>query len=165
MQKPNHHIRDLHAGVVDVVLHIDFAASKSQQADKRVAQNGVAQMPNMRSFVGIDTGVLDQNLSRPETLRRRMFVFRQRRRQGPSVHPSVDVSRARNLKFLETLDRPNARNNFFRNFPRRLAQLLRQFKCERKRIFSKLHFRRLLDDNPLQLHAVFLAQKLAYLLG
>ena len=35
----------------------------AQQANERVAQDGVAQVSNVRGFVGIDRGVLDQNLA------------------------------------------------------------------------------------------------------
>ncbi len=63
MQKSDDHVGDLDAGVVDVVLDIHFPAGKAQQADKGVAENGVAQMADVRGFVGIDAGVLDQNLA------------------------------------------------------------------------------------------------------
>ena len=58
MQKPHHHIRHLHAGVVDVVLHHHLLPRRPQQPHKRVAQNRIAQMPDMRRLVGIDAGVL-----------------------------------------------------------------------------------------------------------
>ena len=64
MQKSHHHIGHLHAGVVDVVLHIDFLPGGAQQAHKRVAQNGVAQVADVRGLVGIDAGVLDQRMNR-----------------------------------------------------------------------------------------------------
>ncbi len=63
-KKPNDDVGDLHAGVVDVVLNVHFPAGKSQQADKRVAEDGVAQMADVGSLVGIDAGMLDQNLPR-----------------------------------------------------------------------------------------------------
>ena len=62
VQKSHHHVRHLDAGVVDIVLHIHARARGLKQADKRIAQNGIAQMADMSSFVGIDAGVLDQNL-------------------------------------------------------------------------------------------------------
>ncbi len=63
MQKADDHIGHLHAGVVDVVLHIDLLPGGAQQAHKRVAQDGVAQVPDVRSLVGIDAGVLDQRVN------------------------------------------------------------------------------------------------------
>ena len=63
MSESNDHICDLHSGIVDIVLNVDFPALKAQQAHERVAQNGIAKMSNMRSLVGINAGVLDQNLA------------------------------------------------------------------------------------------------------
>ena len=62
MLEADHHVGDLHAGVVDVVLHLDAAAGAAQQAHKRVAQRGVAQVPDVRGLIGIDVGVLDDAL-------------------------------------------------------------------------------------------------------
>ena len=36
----------------------------AQQPHERVAENGIAQVADVRRFVGIDAGVLDQNLAR-----------------------------------------------------------------------------------------------------
>ena len=47
-------VGDLHAGVVDVVLHVDRIAAEAQQADEGVAENGVAQVADVRGLVGID---------------------------------------------------------------------------------------------------------------
>ena len=62
IQKAHHHVRHLDAGVVDIVLHIHMRARGLKQADKRVTQNGIAQMADVGRFVGIDAGVLDENL-------------------------------------------------------------------------------------------------------
>jgi hypothetical protein len=58
MQKADHHIRHLHAGVVDVVLHVDHVPCRTKQAHKGVAENRVAQMADVRGLVGIDGCVL-----------------------------------------------------------------------------------------------------------
>ena len=62
LSETHNHVGDLHASVVDIVLDVDFAAGVTQQADKRVAENRVAQVADVRGLVGIDAGVLDQNL-------------------------------------------------------------------------------------------------------
>ena len=62
VQESHHHIGHLHAGVVDIVLHIDLLSGGAQQADEGVAQNGVAQVADVRGLVGIDAGVLDQGM-------------------------------------------------------------------------------------------------------
>src|ERR1035438_4388155 len=63
MKEPDHDIGNLHPSVVDVVLNIDCVPSRSQQADESVAEDGVSQMPNVRSLVGIDSGVLNQDFA------------------------------------------------------------------------------------------------------
>ena len=58
----HHHVGHLHAGVVDVVLHLDALAARAQHAHEGVAQRGVAQVADVRRLVGIDVGVLDDDL-------------------------------------------------------------------------------------------------------
>ena len=55
-------VRDLDAGVVDVVLDLDLAAEEAEQPAERVAERGVAQVPDVRGLVRIDGGVLDDGL-------------------------------------------------------------------------------------------------------
>ena len=62
--KSHDHVSYLRASIVDVVLNIHFPAGEVQQPDKGVAKNGVAQVADVRRLVGIDAGVLDQNLAR-----------------------------------------------------------------------------------------------------
>ena len=64
MHEANHHIGDLHAGVINIVLHRDLGAAGPQQTDEGVSQDGVAQMADVRRLVGIDAGVLHQNFFR-----------------------------------------------------------------------------------------------------
>ena len=54
----------LHAGVVDVVLDLDLAAEEAQQPAERVAERGVAQVPDVRGLVRVDGRVLDDGLAR-----------------------------------------------------------------------------------------------------
>jgi hypothetical protein len=61
--KAHHHIGHLHAGVIDVVLHFHALAARAQHTHEGVAQSGIAQMPDVRRFVGIDVGVLDDDLA------------------------------------------------------------------------------------------------------
>ena len=64
MEEADDHVGDLDAGVVDVVLHVDFLAGGAEQADECVAEDGVAQVADVRGLVGIDAGVLDQCMER-----------------------------------------------------------------------------------------------------
>ena len=54
-------VRDLHAGVVDVVLRLDVIAEPLQAADERVAEDGVAEVADVRGLVRIDVRVLDDH--------------------------------------------------------------------------------------------------------
>ena len=54
MQKADDDVSDLDAGVVNVVLHVDFVAGGAEQADECVAENRIAQMADVRGLVGID---------------------------------------------------------------------------------------------------------------
>ncbi len=63
MREADNHVGDLDASVVDVVLDVDAVSGRAQQADERVAQYRVAQMADVRRLVGIDAGVLDQDLA------------------------------------------------------------------------------------------------------
>ena len=65
MQESENHVRHLHAGVVDVVLHFHATPGVAQQPRERVAQHRIAQVADVRRFVRIDAGVLDHDLWRP----------------------------------------------------------------------------------------------------
>ncbi len=57
MNEADHDIGDLHAGIIDVVLHLDSAPGAAEQAHERVAQCCVAQMADVRRLVRIDIRV------------------------------------------------------------------------------------------------------------
>ena len=63
MQKADDDIGNLHAGVVDVVLDVDFLSGGAEQADEGVAEDGVAQVADVRGLVGIDAGVFDEGVN------------------------------------------------------------------------------------------------------
>ena len=86
MREADNYVGHLHAGVVDVVLNVDFPARITQQADERVAENGVAQVSDVRRLVGIDAGVLDQNLSGGDVGGR---LLDQRRARRPAMARSI----------------------------------------------------------------------------
>src|SRR5207245_9031256 len=58
-------VRDLNAGVVDVVLRLDVVSEPFQTADQRVAENSVADVADVCRLVWIDVRVLhDDALAR-----------------------------------------------------------------------------------------------------
>jgi hypothetical protein len=118
----------------------------------------------MRSLIGIDAGMLNQNLS----VRRfgaKLFAFHKRGRHGASINPGVNVSRPGDLKLLKSLNPSDSLNNLFRDFSRRFPQLLCQLKRKGQRKLAEFHLRRLLDDNPFGLDTVLATQKVAHVLG
>ena len=62
VEKTDHHVGQLHPGVVDVVLHLDGMAQCPVHPHQHVAQGGVAQVADVSSLVRIDIGVLDDHL-------------------------------------------------------------------------------------------------------
>jgi hypothetical protein len=52
-------IRDLHAGIVDVVLHLDRDVPESEQPHQRVAERGIPEVTDVGGLVRIDGSVLD----------------------------------------------------------------------------------------------------------
>ena len=62
LAQPDHHVGDLHASVIDVVLDFDVGAPISQQPTQGIAERGVAQVPDVSRLVGIDRRVLDDRL-------------------------------------------------------------------------------------------------------
>ncbi len=98
--EPDDQIGDLHARVVDVVLHFDPLAETTQAAHQRVAEHRVAQMTDVRRLVRIDVRMFDDDLGR-----RFLRVGCRSRHTGPhhrgTVEERVDVSRAGGLDARE----------------------------------------------------------------
>ncbi len=55
------YVGHLHAGIIDVVLDLDGTVGGAKHADERVAEHRIAEVTDVRGFVGIDVGVLDDN--------------------------------------------------------------------------------------------------------
>ena len=53
MHQPHHHVRNLHARVVDVVLHPDNRTTAFQHPNECVAENCVSQMTDMAALLGL----------------------------------------------------------------------------------------------------------------
>ena len=153
MQKTHHHIGYLHAGVVDVVLHGNLLAGGAQHAHERVAQNGIAQVADVRGLVGIDGGVLDERvhvacggvaLSTCGSLRAR-----------GAIQVRVDVSCAGDFKRGEARQRAKLGHNLLRDCTGRLAQRARQLQRDGRGQFAEFQLRRNLDRNTIEDEAVF----------
>ena len=141
-----HHVGHLHAGVVDVVLHFDAMAARAQHADESVAQNRVAQVADMRGFVRIDVGVLDDDLAagiaaRP--LRRR--GVEQRSGVSAAIEPHIDVAVARDFHGRHAGNFADGGDQFRGDLLRRLLQALRELKGDGNGDFAERRLARLFE--------------------
>jgi hypothetical protein len=160
MSETDNHICYLHPGVIDVVLDIDFPARIAQEANKRVAQDGIAQVPNVRGLVGIDAGVLDENLAWGN-LGRRPLVSRQSRRHLTTIHAGVDVPAPSHLQPFKTLWCSETAYDLLGNFPGGLAQFPGEFEGQRKGVLTQFHPGWLFDDHAGELDLVLVTHEFA----
>src|SRR5205807_7187966 len=106
MHEAHDDIRDLHARIIDVVLHLDAIAGSLENFDEGVANNGVAHVADVRGLVGIDAGMLDHQLPpirlfRPNRLWQRHQVPQQLR----AIEEDVEITRTGDLHPLNQIDR------------------------------------------------------------
>ena len=92
-------IRDLDAGVVDVVLDsyfpAPFEAVRAEEAGEGVAEDGVAEVADVRGLVGVDAGVLDE--AEAGAAEGGVLIARDARDGGGAVEPDVEVAGAGDL--------------------------------------------------------------------
>src|SRR5579885_3502002 len=131
----------------------------AQQPNERVAEDCVSQVTDVRGFVWIDAGVLNQHLVF-------LLSFRRARKhlphKGAAIEPGIDVSGSCDLEFRETRNGTKLCNQLLCLFPRRFPQLLGQFEGKWKGVLTKSNLRRLLDDDVRQIEIIFFAQDRAY---
>ena len=148
MKEGENHVGDLDAGIVDIVLHLNAAAGKVFEANERVAEHRVAQVADMRGLVGIDAGVLDDDLGgigrRHGRLPSRFFA------RGPekigAVEKRVQVAASGDFDPRDAFDRLQRIRDLLRQRPRRLFQPLGQL--ERQRV-AELERRRIVERREL----------------
>ena len=151
--EPDHHVRHLHAGVVDIILHFDAPSRAPQQAHKRVAEGRIAQMPDVRGFIGVDVGVLDHafRLAGGGFSRRAPSGprgFRKRRREKcRAIEEEIDVARAREFRAGHSGNRREFRGDLLRNLPRSAPQPLGQLEGHRRGHFAHGHGGRALRNH------------------
>jgi hypothetical protein len=88
------YVCDLHAGVVDVVLYAYFVAALvavgAEEALEGVAEDGVAKVPDVGGFVGVDAGVFDEAEAGAADLR--VLIGCYAADSGGSVEADVEVA-------------------------------------------------------------------------
>ena len=148
----HHHVGHLHAGVVDVILHLDLRSGSAQHPNERIAQCGVPQMADVRRLVRIDVGVLDNDFA---ARRGHTFGFAPQQCRGvrAAVEADIDVAVARHFDRRHSGNRPDFGGQFNSNLLRRLAQLLGELKRRRHGEFTEIALPRLVDGNA-QVYAI-----------
>ena len=129
-------------------------------------------MSDVRRLVGIDAGVLDQNLAAHVgsaftgmVRRSRNFAACQGLGRDIALQPRINVARSGDFKFFEALRQRQLGDKFFGDLARRLAQTLGQFEREGQGELTHLNIGRLVDDDVRQLNVIFCAQERADVAG
>src|SRR5579859_6785561 len=123
MRKPDYDVRNLYAGIVNVILNVNFPSRVAQEAYKRVAQDRVAQMSNMCSFVRIDARVLNQNFA-VRSVGWRLSIGNERLRHPRAVDLHVQVAGWGDLHLGDAIDGSDVAFDRFGDLQRRRAQRL-----------------------------------------
>src|SRR5262249_30889952 len=165
IKKADDDVRDLNAGVIDIVLDVDVGATGAQEPDKRVAQHSVAQMTYMGSFVGIDAGVFDQNLFGGRRFSPDAATGQEGSRGSLTIQAGIYVAGAGHFKLLKTGNGSQRGHDLFGNFARRFAQLLGQLEAERQGVFAHRDRGWLVDHQPWQIEIVEPLQEVADVAG
>ena len=63
LPEPDDQVGNLDSGVVDIVLRLDPPAEPLEKPDQGIAEDGVAEMADVRGFIGVDVGVFDDDLA------------------------------------------------------------------------------------------------------
>ena len=149
VNETHHHVGHLDSGVINVVLHLDGVAPRAQDAHQRVAERRVAQVPDVRGFVRIDVGVLDDDLLRGS--RCGLFPSFQPGGIGGPIQVNIHVARTCHLRPGNALDRPKLRRQLLGDLARGLSDLASQLHGQRKGQIAHRRARRLVcDDADLQ---------------
>ena len=150
MRETENYVRDLHAGVVNVVLHFDAAAGVTQDAAERVAEDGVAQMADVRGLVGIDAGVLDHHLGRVRRGDGGAFVagfFAGGAEKCGAVEEEIQVAAAGDFDALDAGNIFQRIRDLLCERARRFLHALGQLEAERRSDFAHGELRRALGDH------------------
>ena len=116
-------IRDLHPGVINVVLYFHPRSQEAENAGEGVPERGVAQMADVRGLVGVDAGVLDDVRPLSGPLRRdrgRLGTPLGQQRRPPEK--DIHIPRPGHLHPEHLVAAPERRRQFLRDGPRRATE-------------------------------------------
>ena len=155
------YVGDLHAGVVDVVLHADFVAGLvavgTEQALEGVAEDGVAEVADVGGFVGVDAGVLDQAEAGAADVG--VLVGGDAADGGGAVEADVEIACAGDLYAGDAFEVGKCGGEFCGQFggdgAGGFAEALGELEGDRKGEFAQGDVGRLLDDQVREGDVVF----------
>ncbi len=149
VEEAEDYVSDLHASIVDVILDFDAAARVAQQPREGVTQDRVADVSNVRGFVRIDAGVLDDGLGGVRD-GRGGFVsgfFACGAKKVGAVEKEIQVASAGHFDARDSLDRLQRVGDLLRQRAGRLPHLLGEFEAQRGGCFAHGELRRALEDD------------------
>ena len=146
LAEPDRDVGDLHAGIVDVILDLDLAAEEAEQAAERVSERRIAQVTDVRRFIGIDGRVLDDRLLRARR-RSRVALAQPLSQVARPIEEEVDIPIRRRFDAGEPFDGPQAADNFLGDGARSLSQPARELEREGDRYVTHRPARRRLNRN------------------
>ena len=138
-------IGNLNAGIIDVILDFHLAAGGAQHADERIAQHRVAEVADVRRFIGVDVRVFHDHFT--GGLRGRGDGQQQTLRVTGAVKADVDITAASEFYGGDAAYGADIIDQFLGDFARRLLELLRQLKSHGQGQFAEAELFGLFDDN------------------
>ena len=115
------------------------ATGVAQDAAEGVAENGVAQMADVRGFIGIDAGVLDHHLGRVRRVGHRSSaqrLFARGAEKRRAVQKEIEVAAAGDFDPRDAFRKLQGIRDFLREGARRIFQALGQLEAERRSDFA-----------------------------
>jgi hypothetical protein len=131
---------------------LDLVSQKTERTHEDVAEKRVAQVPDMGSLVGVDVGVLNDDL--PALPRARSGPIEQARRDAAAVDQEVDIAAGLDPGLANAFRQNRGRGDLRRDHPGRFAELAREVEGRGGGEVSEGDAGRPFQDDPLELHAV-----------
>jgi hypothetical protein len=156
VQESYDHIRDLDAGVVDVVLNVHFVSGGAKQAHEGVAENCIPQMPDVRGLVGINRGVLYEHMAL--RVRGDAFGLGHQASCGDAVEIGVDIPGAGHFEFGEAIDGAEGSDDLLSDDLWSLAEFAGQLEGDGRGDLAEAQIGRRLQRNLADFEIVFFFQ-------
>ena len=162
LPEPDDHVGDLHARVVDVVLHFDWNTPEPLDAYEGVPKRAISQMADVCGLVRIDRGVLDDRLAR-DRASLSADAMGERGARPPhecdAIQVNIQISVRGGFYPADAFNRSERRRQFLRDRARGLSQTASELERDGSREVAELALGRILDrqwrqlvmGNPIQM--------------